>query len=148
MKLVNLSLRQRKVVSTPEVMEPQDYIDCIKAELPYQKRLVDAKKEQELIEAEFGLSYSESEMRRNILDTLPWYKDEDTYSVSWSFIRDYTGHIPDTALIRYDEAKKTGKFGAFQVWYLERRRRYVDPWLIGVIQTSKESRFIPLAYWD
>ena len=62
-------------------------------------------------------------------------------------IEDYREAIPDEALLKYDDAVKSGFFSKFWVatptYYQERQ---VDPWILG--EVAGTDRYAVIAQWD
>ena len=78
----------------------------------------------------------------------------------WTYVRDYSGQIPEPALLKYADALESG---LFKVLYVVEptyevptpRRRAVDPWLVGGLEerhghpgTDGHRSYVVLAYWE
>src|SRR3990167_3111286 len=127
-------------------------VQALRAALPGQNRAA----RRVRAEAEFGLSYSSTEINERVRKSLPRRFLRER-SARWTFIENYMGHLPDAALVRYHTAKTTGLFSHFAI--VEPTYGAVaqsDPWLIGILDgrdhpwpdvAARNARCVVLAYW-
>ena len=125
--------------------EPMDVVArlrAIKSRLPgqmLQERLDTAK-------VLYGRLYSLREVRARVGATLP-RRPGFIRGAVLEPIETYRQHIPDEALLKYDDAVQSGLFSRFMVatptYYSERQ---VDPWIIGEVTGTEE--WAVLAQWD
>ena len=94
----------------------------------------------------YGPLYSLAEIRQNVGAVLPRRLGYVRGS-SLEPIETYTTPIPDEALVKYDDAARTGLFSKFWVatptYYQERQ---VDPWIVAEVDGS--DRLVVIARWD
>jgi hypothetical protein len=99
----------------------------------------------DMARATYGPLYTLAELRERVGATLP-RKLGYVRSATLEPIESYRERIPDDALLKYDEALRSGLFDKFWVatptYYQERQ---VDPWIIG--QVSGAELFAVLAQW-
>jgi hypothetical protein len=94
----------------------------------------------------YGPLYTWPEVRQKVAETLP-RRIGFVRSAVVEPIEGYREHIPDEALIKYDDAVRSGLFSKFWVAtprYYEQRQ--VDPWIIGEVTGSEQCAVI--AQWD
>ena len=94
----------------------------------------------------YGPLYSLAEIRQNVGAVLP-RRLGYVRGASLEPIETYASTIPDEALVKYDDAARTGLFSRFWVatptYYQERQ---VDPWIIGEIGSGAD-RWAVIARW-
>lgn len=93
----------------------------------------------------YGPLYTLAEVRRRVGEALP-YRFGFIRGATLEPIEDYRDTIPDEALLKYDDAVKTGLFARFWVatpTYYEERQ--VDPWILGEVEGIE--RFVVIAQW-
>jgi len=94
----------------------------------------------------YGPLYSVAEVRQRVGDTLP-RRLGYVRGASLERIETYASPIPDEALLKYDDAARTGLFSKFWVatptYYQERQ---VDPWIVAEVDGS--DRWAVIARWD
>ena len=96
--------------------------------------------------ATYGPLYTRDEAQRRIGESLP-RKLGHLRSAVLEPIEEYGDHIPDEALLKYDEAHASGLFARFWVatpTYL--RDRQVDPWILG--EVAGAPLYAIIARWD
>ena len=91
----------------------------------------------DLTRASYGPLHTMIEVRRKVAETLP-HRIGYVRGATFESIETYQESIPDDALLKYDDAKRTGWFDKFWVvtptYY---RERQLDPWIVGeVLGTS------------
>jgi hypothetical protein len=100
----------------------------------------------EMAEICHGPLYGLAEVRQRVAQTLP-RRAGFVRGAVMEPIEDYQRPIPDDALLKYDDAVKSGLFSKFWVatptYYQERQ---VDPWIIGEVLGS--NRYAVIAQWD
>ena len=94
----------------------------------------------------YGPLYSLAEVRHHVGAVLP-RRLGYVRGASLEPIETYTSPIPDEALLKYDEAARSGLFSKFWVatptYYQERQ---VDPWIVAEVDGS--DRWAVIARWD
>jgi hypothetical protein len=94
----------------------------------------------------YGPLYSLAEIRQRVGAVLP-RRLGYVRGASLEPIETYASPIPDEALLKYDDAARTGLFSKFQVatptYYQERQ---VDPWIVAEVDGS--DRWVVIARWD
>ena len=94
----------------------------------------------------YGPLYSLAEIRQNVGAVLP-RRLGYVRGASLEPIETYAAPIPDEALVKYDDAARTGLFSKFWVatptYYQERQ---VDPWIVAEVDGS--DRWAVIARWD
>jgi hypothetical protein len=117
-------------------------IRAIRARLPGQM----LRERIEMAQVCYGPLYSLPEIRQRVGQTLPRRAGYVRGAVIEP-IDDYRQVIPDDALLKYDDAVKSGLFTRFWVatptYYQERQ---VDPWILG--EVSGTDRYAVIAQWD
>jgi hypothetical protein len=116
-------------------------LQAIRSRLPGQMRA------ERLREAElrYGTLYSLAEVRRKVSETLA-LRAGFIRSAAFDPIDTYAEPIPADALLKYDDAVRSGLFEKFLVAtprYYESRQ--TDPWIVG--QITGTDRFAVIAYW-
>ena len=113
----------------------------IRSRLPGQMR-AERMKEAEL---RYGRLYTLAESRRKVSETLA-LRAGFIRSAVLDPIEAYAETIPDDALLKYDDAVRSGLFDKFLVAtprYYESRQ--TDPWIVG--QVTGTERYAVIAYW-
>jgi hypothetical protein len=93
----------------------------------------------------YGPLYTLAEVRRRVGEALP-YRFGFIRGATLEPIEDYRETIPDEALVKYDDAVRSGVFARFWVatpTYYEERQ--VDPWILGEVDGIE--RFAVIAQW-
>jgi hypothetical protein len=94
----------------------------------------------------YGPLYSLAEIRQNVGAVLP-RRIGYVRGAALETIETYAAPIPDEALVKYDDAARTGLFSKFWVatptYYQERQ---VDPWLVAEVDGA--DRWAVIARWD
>ena len=95
----------------------------------------------------YGPLYSLVEVRQRVADTLA-RKVGFVRGATFEPIETYSRVIPDDALLKYDDAVRSGLFAKFLVatpaYY---REQQVDPWIIAEVAGSTD-RWVVIAQWD
>ena len=132
--------RAEMPASAPEA-DVDARVRAIRARLPGQM----LRQRIEMAEVCYGPLYSLAEIRQRVGQTLPRRAGFVRGAVLES-IEDYRQAIPDEALLKYDDAMKSGLFSKFWVatptYYQERQ---VDPWILG--EVSGIDRYAVIAQW-
>ena len=117
-------------------------VRAIRARLPGQM----LRERLEIAQICYGPLYSLTEIRQRVGQTLP-RRAGFVRGATIEPIEDYRELIPDDALLKYDDAVKSGLFSKFVVatptYYQERQ---VDPWILG--QVTGTDRYAVIARWD
>lgn len=138
---------------------PRDFDRCTAAEtaahrlrainesLPGQMLL----KHLEAAQLQYGQLFTIAEIRQRVGATLP-RRVGFVRGATLEPIEDYRQPIPDEALLKYDDALRSGLFSKFWVatptYYQERQ---ADPWILGEVKDSEEmgsARYAAIAQWD
>jgi hypothetical protein len=93
----------------------------------------------------YGPLYALPEVRRRVGEALP-YRFGFIRGAVLEPIEDYRELIPEEALLKYDDALRSGLFSKFWVatpTYYEERQ--VDPWILGEVDGVE--RFAVIAQW-
>ena len=93
----------------------------------------------------YGPLFTLAEVRRRVGESLP-YRFGFIRGATLEPIEDYREAIPDEALLKYDDAVRSGLFARFWVatpTYYEERQ--VDPWILGEVDGIE--RFAVVAQW-
>ena len=93
----------------------------------------------------YGPLYTLAEVRRRVGESLP-YRFGFIRGATLEPIEEYRDPIPDEALLKYDDAVKSGLFGHFWVatpTYYEERQ--VDPWILAEVNGIE--RYAVIAQW-
>ncbi|HYE93766.1 MAG TPA: hypothetical protein VEA38_22225 [Terriglobales bacterium] len=100
----------------------------------------------EMAQMLYGPLYTLAEVRQKVGQTLP-RRAGYVRGATLEPIEDYRQGIPDDALLKYDDAVKSGLFSKFWVatptYYQERQ---VDPWILG--EVTGGDRYAVIAQWD
>ena len=127
--------------TTPAATET-DRVRAIRARLPGQM----LRERIEMAEICHGPLYGLAEVRQRVAQTLP-RRAGFVRGTVMEPIEDYQRPIPDEALLKYDDAVKSGLFSKFWVetptYYQERQ---VDPWIIAEVVGT--TRYAVIAQWD
>ena len=117
-------------------------VRAIRAKLPGQM----LRERIEMAQVCYGPLYTLAEIRQKVGHTLPRRAGFIRGAVLEP-IEDYRQPIPDEALLKYDDAQKSGLFSKFWVatptYYQERQ---VDPWIVAEVEGS--DRWAVIARWD
>jgi hypothetical protein len=96
--------------------------------------------------AAHGPLYTMSLIRERVAETLP-FRLGYVRSMVVEPIEEYREGIPDEALLKYDDAQRSGLFSKFWIvtptYYLQRQ---IDPWIVGEVAGSNLCAVI--ASWD
>lgn len=127
-------------VEAPAV-DPISRIAAIRSRLPGQV----LRQRIEMATICHGPLYTLAEVRRRVGESLP-YRFGFIRGATLEPIEEYRGLIPDEALIKYDDASRSGLFSKFWVatpTYYEERQ--VDPWILAEVEGTE--RFAVIAQW-
>lgn len=95
----------------------------------------------------YGPLYSLAEVRQRVAETLP-RKVGFVRGATLEPIEAYSAAITEDALLKYDDAVRTGLFSKFLVatptYY---REQQVDPWIVAEVAGSTD-RWVVVAQWD
>jgi hypothetical protein len=134
---------ESRTTAPPDVI-PTDVavrIRAIRARLPGQ--LLRERLEMALLD--YGPLYSLAEIRQRVGEVLP-RRLGYVRGATLEPIETYSSAIPDEALLKYDDAARTGLFSKFWVatptYYQERQ---VDPWIVAEVDGS--DRWAVIARW-
>jgi hypothetical protein len=101
----------------------------------------------ELARLTYGRLYSREEVARKVAETLPQRLGFVRRAV-FEPIETYQGYIPDEALLKYDDALRSGLFSTFSVvtptYFAEKQ---VDPWIVGQLDGAPDL-YAVIAQWD
>jgi hypothetical protein len=128
-------------ITEETVPEVATRLQAIRSRLPGQMR-AERLKEAEL---RYGTLYALAEIRRKVSETLA-LRAGFIRSAVFDPIEGYAETIPDEALLKYDDAVRSGLFDKFLVAtprYYESRQ--ADPWIVG--QVIGTDRYAVIAYW-
>ena len=95
---------------------------------------------------EYGPLYTLAEIEQRVAQTLPQKLGFIRRAV-FQPIESYQELIPDEALLKYDDAARSGLFSAFTVvtpTYFSQKQ--VDPWIVG--QVDGAELYAVIAQWD
>lgn len=95
---------------------------------------------------EYGPLYTLADIHQRVAQTLP-QKLGFVRRAVFEPIESYQGPIPDEALLKYDDAVRSGLFSAFTVvtpTYFSQKQ--VDPWIVG--QVDGAELYAVIAQWD
>ena len=124
-------------------ISPETRVRAVRARLPGQM----LRERVENAQLTHGPLYSLAEIRQNVGAVLP-RRFGYVRSAVLEPIESYREHIPDHALLKYDDAVQSGLFDKFWVatptYYQERQ---VDPWIVGEIGGGAD-RWAVIARWD
>jgi hypothetical protein len=131
-----------RAAASPATIDPEARVHAIRARLPGQM----LRERLEMAQVCYGPLYSLADVRLRIAHTLPRRPGFVRGAVLES-IEDYRQHIPDEALLKYDDAVKSRLFAKFWVatpaYYQERQ---IDPWIIG--EVTGTDRYAVIAQWE
>jgi hypothetical protein len=100
----------------------------------------------EMAQLYYGPLYTLPEIRQKVGEVLP-RRVGFVRAAALEPIQTYSEAIPDEALLKYDDAARSGLFSKFWVatptYYQERQ---MDPWIIGEVIGS--DRWVVVAQWD
>ena len=129
-------------VTSPTIADVDARVRAIRARLPGQ--LLRAR--LEMAQVCYGPLFTLADVRQRVAHTLP-RRAGFVRGTVMEPIEEYRQAIPDDALLKYDDAVKSGLFSRFWVasptYYQERQ---IDPWIIG--EVSGTDRFAVIAQWD
>ena len=95
----------------------------------------------------YGPLYSMAEIRQRVAATLP-RRVGFVRGTALESIESYRERIPDEALLKWDDAVRSGLFSKFLVatptYY---RDQQVDPWIIAEV-TEATDRWVVIAQWE
>ena len=132
-----------QVNTTPVEVDEATRLRSIRSRLPGQM----LRERLEMASVCYGPLYTWPEVRQKIAETLP-RRIGFVRSAVVEPIEAYRENIPDEALLKYDDAVRSGLFSKFWVatptYYQERQ---VDPWIIGEIGGGAD-RWAVIARWD
>lgn len=140
METMRASVTADQAAATTE--SAAERLQAIRARLPGQLR----RQRIESARACFGPLYTEAEVRRNAAHTLPFRLGSWRETVLEP-IESYREVIPEEALLKYDDAYRSGLFSRFwvaSVAYRDDRRP--DPWILGEVEGA--DLFAVLAQWE
>jgi len=131
-----------RIASSPGTTEVESRARSIRARLPGQM----LRERLEMAQVCYGPLYGLAEVRQRVAQTLP-RRAGFVRGTVMEPIEDYRQTIPDDALLKYDDAVKSGLFAKFWVatptYYQERQ---VDPWIIG--EVTGTDRYVVITQWD
>jgi hypothetical protein len=132
----------RRLESSPVPTDLDARLRAIRARLPGQL----LRERLEMVQVCYGALFSLAEIRQRVAMTLPRRAGYVRGAVVQR-IEEYQGPIPDDALLKYDDAVKTGFFSTFWVatptYYQERQ---VDPWIVAEVVGT--DRYVVITQWD
>jgi hypothetical protein len=131
-----------QVNTIPVEVDEAARIRAIRSHLPGQM----LRERIEMASVCYGPLYTWREIRLKVAETLPW-RIGFVRSTTVEPIETYREHIPDEALLKYDDAVRSGFFSKFWVAtprYYEQRQ--VDPWIVGEVTGAELCAVI--AQWD
>ena len=128
--------------SIPSASDAETRLRAIRARLPGQM----LRERLEMVQVCYGPLWTLADIRQRIAQTLP-RRTGYVRSAVLEPIEDYRQPIPDDALLKFDDAAKTGFFSRFFVatpaYYQERQ---IDPWIVG--EVAGTDRYVVIAQWD
>ena len=128
-------------VGTVSVDTPERLL-AIRLRLPGQA----VRERVDMARAAHGPLYTMGLVREQVVQTLP-VRLGYVRSTVVEPIEEYREEIPDEALLKYDDAQRSGLFSKFWIvtptYY---RERQIDPWIVGEVTGSKLCAVI--ASWD
>jgi hypothetical protein len=131
-----------RAAASPATIDPEARVRAIRARLPGQM----LRERLEMAQVCYGPLYSLADVRLRVAHTLP-RRPGFVRSAVLEPIEDYRQHIPDEALLKYDDAVQSRLFGKFWVatpaYYQERQ---IDPWIIG--EVTGTDRYAVIAQWE
>lgn len=130
------------LTQTPVSPDVTDRLRTIRRRLPGQM----LRERIEMASATYGPLYTLQEVREKVGQVLP-RKLGFIRGATLEPIETYRNPIPDEALLKYDDAYRSGLFSKFWVatptYYQERQ---VDPWIVAEI--SEAGLYAVIARWD
>jgi hypothetical protein len=130
-----------RITSSPDTIDVDSRVRAIRARLPGQM----LRERLEMAQVCYGPLYGLAEVRQRVAQTLP-RRAGFVRGTGMEPIEDYRQAIPDDALLKYDDAVKSGLFSKFWVatptYYQERQ---VDPWIIGEVMGT--DRYAVITQW-
>ena len=136
------ALMDQSAPTHPDALDVVARVRAIRSRLPGQ--MLNTRLERAALE--YGPLYTLTEMRTRIGETLRW-RFGYVRGATLVPIETYRGSIPDDALLKYDDAEKTGLFSRFLVatptYYQERQ---LDPWIVA--EVAGGDRWAVIAQWD
>lgn len=131
-----------RAATPPTATDVDSRVRAIRARLPGQM----LRERIEMAQVCYGPLYTLAEIRQKVGQTLPRRAGYVRGAVLEA-IEDYRQDIPDDALLKYDDAVKSGLFSTFTVatptYYQDRQ---IDPWILG--QVLGTDRYAVIAQWD
>jgi len=131
-----------RAATTPTTVDDAPRIRTIRARLPGQM----LRERIEMAQVCYGPLHTLAEIRQKVGHTLP-RKAGFVRGAVLEPIEDYRHAIPDEALLKYDDAVKSGLFSKFWVatptYYQERQ---IDPWILA--EVTGTDRYAVVAQWD
>ena len=139
METTKPSLDARQTPSTEA--SPAERVRAIRARLPGQM----LRQRIETARVCFGPLYTEEQVRRKVAESLP-FRFGTWREAILEPIESYREVIPDEALLKYDEAFRTGLFSRFSVASVAyRSNRQPDPWILGEVDGA--DLYAVIAQW-
>jgi hypothetical protein len=129
-------------VTTSAPVDVASRLRSIRATLPGQM----LRQRIEMASVCYGPLYTKADVRQKVAETLP-RRVGFVRGAVLEPIESYREAIPDDALLKYDDALRSGLFARFWVatpTYYEQRQ--VDPWIIG--EVAGTDRCAVIAQWD
>ena len=131
---------QTQAPTTPTELETR--VRAIRSRLPGQM----LRERLEMAHLLYGPLFTLAELRQKVGQTLP-RRAGYVRGAALEPIEEYRQGIPDEALLKYDDAVKSGLFTRFWVatptYYQERQ---VDPWIVAEVMGA--DRCAVIAQWD
>jgi hypothetical protein len=131
-----------RAATPPTTTDVDSRVHVIRARLPGQM----LRERIEMAQVCYGPLYTLDEIRQKVGQTLP-RRAGFVRGAVLEAIEDYRQAIPDDALLKYDDAVKSGLFSTFMVatptYYQDRQ---IDPWILG--QVLGTDRYAVIAQWD
>jgi hypothetical protein len=128
--------------SDPAPADVQSRLRAIRSRLPGQC----VRERLEMAALSYGPLYSLAQVRQRVGEVLP-RRLGYVRGAALEPIEQYQAPIPDAALLKYDDAVRSGLFGKFWVatptYYQERQ---VDPWIVAEIEGT--DRWAVIVSWD
>jgi len=128
--------------SAADVLDSLERARVVRATLPGQV----FRERVEIARATYGPLYTMGQVRQLVADSLPARVGYWRVTVSEA-IDSYREYIPDEALLKYDDARRSGLFSKF--WVMSPRyvqQRQVDPWIIAEVRDSEHC--VVIARWE
>jgi len=135
-------MEHTETIAPPTPADTATRVRAIRSSLPGQM----LRERIEMAHVCYGPLYGLADVRQRVAQTLPRRAGFIRGTVLEP-IEDYRQPIPDEALLKYDDAVKSGFFVKFWVatptYYQERQ---VDPWIVA--QVTGTDRYAVIAQWD